>query len=204
MSAHIPHDECRMRCGGLSRSGSVYVRIENQIDDAIKSTRRGLRRRHQSQIIYIIFERRAMKNDMAYLDTRCRELWWWCCCCCIVVGEEVMKFAKRKFSCEEGTDVGEGLARIPLGTRNLNCVGGKNLSRKSGTATNSQRPRQHLTTTDTMGESSVVAPSWRQVEVGRVIHFGSGPYAGRIAAIVQIIDHKRVRSHHLNTQGCKR
>ncbi|CAK1356053.1 60S ribosomal protein L14-B [Cercospora beticola] len=43
-----------------------------------------------------------------------------------------------------------------------------------------------------MGDSSVVAPSWRQVEVGRVVHFGSGPYAGRIAAIVQIIDHKRV------------
>ncbi|EME89094.1 uncharacterized protein MYCFIDRAFT_86211 [Pseudocercospora fijiensis CIRAD86] len=43
-----------------------------------------------------------------------------------------------------------------------------------------------------MGDVSIEAPHWRQVEVGRVIHFGSGPYTGRIAAIVQIIDHKRV------------
>lgn len=38
------------------------------------------------------------------------------------------------------------------------------------------------------------ASNWRQVEVGRVVLFYSGPYAGRTAAIVQIIDHKRVRT----------
>lgn len=31
------------------------------------------------------------------------------------------------------------------------------------------------------------------MEVGRVALFSAGPYAGRIAAIVQIIDEKRVR-----------
>ncbi|EGP91353.1 unnamed protein product [Zymoseptoria tritici ST99CH_1A5] len=43
-----------------------------------------------------------------------------------------------------------------------------------------------------MGDVDVTASNWRQVEVGRVVLFYSGPYAGRTAAIVQIIDHKRV------------
>lgn len=44
-----------------------------------------------------------------------------------------------------------------------------------------------------MGDATVVASSWRLVEVGRVVLFTRGPYEGKLAAIVQIIDHKRVR-----------
>lgn len=40
---------------------------------------------------------------------------------------------------------------------------------------------------------SVEASSWRLVEVGRVVLFVSGPFAGKLAAIAEIIDHKRVR-----------
>ncbi|KAF2098112.1 ribosomal protein L14 [Rhizodiscina lignyota] len=43
-----------------------------------------------------------------------------------------------------------------------------------------------------MGDADVSASSWRFVEVGRVALFASGPYTGRLAAIVEIIDHKRV------------
>ncbi|KAK3690600.1 hypothetical protein LTR37_019096 [Vermiconidia calcicola] len=43
-----------------------------------------------------------------------------------------------------------------------------------------------------MGDADVTASSWRLVEVGRVALFSAGPYAGKLAAIVQIIDHKRV------------
>lgn len=44
-----------------------------------------------------------------------------------------------------------------------------------------------------MGEADVKASTWRLVEVGRVVLFGTGPFAGRLAAISEIIDHKRVR-----------
>lgn len=43
-----------------------------------------------------------------------------------------------------------------------------------------------------MGEASVVASKWRLVEVGRVLLLNEGPYAGKLATIVEIIDHKRV------------
>jgi len=43
-----------------------------------------------------------------------------------------------------------------------------------------------------MSNIDVTASNWRQVEVGRVVFFGAGPFTGRIAAIVEIIDHKRV------------
>lgn len=46
-----------------------------------------------------------------------------------------------------------------------------------------------------MGDAEVVTSSWRLVEVGRVAMFSSGPFAGKLAAIVEIIDHKRVRQH---------
>lgn len=46
-----------------------------------------------------------------------------------------------------------------------------------------------------MGDAEVTASSWKLVEVGRVALFSAGPYAGRLAAIVQIIDHKRVCAH---------
>jgi hypothetical protein len=44
-----------------------------------------------------------------------------------------------------------------------------------------------------MGDAEVTASQWRLVEVGRVALLSSGPYSGKICAIVQIIDHKRVR-----------
>jgi large subunit ribosomal protein L14e len=44
-----------------------------------------------------------------------------------------------------------------------------------------------------MGDADITTSQWRLVEVGRVVLFGAGPYEGRIAAIVEIIDHKRVR-----------
>ncbi|KAF4548031.1 putative 60S ribosomal protein L14-A [Elsinoe fawcettii] len=43
-----------------------------------------------------------------------------------------------------------------------------------------------------MGDADVTASNWRLVEVGRVVLFTRGPYAGKLAAIVEIIDHKRV------------
>ncbi|KAF3063661.1 ribosomal protein L14-domain-containing protein [Daldinia decipiens] len=43
-----------------------------------------------------------------------------------------------------------------------------------------------------MGDASIESPEWRKVEVGRIVLVqGNGPYAGRLAAIVEIIDHKR-------------
>jgi len=45
-----------------------------------------------------------------------------------------------------------------------------------------------------MGDAQVTASNWRLVEVGRVAEFAKGPYTGRLVAIVQIIDHKRVCS----------
>lgn len=45
-----------------------------------------------------------------------------------------------------------------------------------------------------MGEAVIEGSNWRLVEVGRVIAInGDHPYAGRLAAVVEIIDHKRVR-----------
>jgi ribosomal protein L14E/L6E/L27E len=46
-----------------------------------------------------------------------------------------------------------------------------------------------------------VASQWRLVEVGRVVLFVSGPFAGRLAAIAEIIDHKRVCAHHGGPPG---
>ncbi|ORX96029.1 60S ribosomal protein L14 [Clohesyomyces aquaticus] len=43
-----------------------------------------------------------------------------------------------------------------------------------------------------MGDAEISTSQWRLVEVGRVVLFGSGPYEGRLATIVEIIDHKRV------------
>ena len=43
-----------------------------------------------------------------------------------------------------------------------------------------------------MAEIDVVASSWKTVEVGRVVLFTRGEYTGRLAAIVEIVDHKRV------------
>lgn len=45
-----------------------------------------------------------------------------------------------------------------------------------------------------MGEAVIEGSNWRLVEVGRVVVInGDHPFAGRLAAIVEIVDHKRVR-----------
>lgn len=43
-----------------------------------------------------------------------------------------------------------------------------------------------------MGDADITTSQWRLVEVGRVVIFSGGQYDGRLAAIVEIIDHKRV------------
>ncbi|KAG8528741.1 uncharacterized protein KY384_006428 [Bacidia gigantensis] len=43
-----------------------------------------------------------------------------------------------------------------------------------------------------MADINISASKWRLIEVGRVVLFTNGPNNGRLAVIVQIIDHKRV------------
>ena len=43
-----------------------------------------------------------------------------------------------------------------------------------------------------MGDISISASQWKLVEVGRIVLFATGPYEGRLGAVVEIIDHKRV------------
>lgn len=45
-----------------------------------------------------------------------------------------------------------------------------------------------------MANIDIKATSWKLVEVGRVVLIRKGPFTGKLAAIVEIIDHKRVRS----------
>jgi len=45
-----------------------------------------------------------------------------------------------------------------------------------------------------MGDADIKASDWKLVELGRIVHFASGPYSGKLAAIVEIVDHKRVRN----------
>lgn len=52
-----------------------------------------------------------------------------------------------------------------------------------------------------MGSIDIVGSHWRLVEVGRVVAIdGDHPGKGRIGAIVEIIDHKRVRENQLGTE----
>ncbi|KAI9768992.1 MAG: hypothetical protein M1840_004588 [Geoglossum simile] len=43
-----------------------------------------------------------------------------------------------------------------------------------------------------MGDADIKASEWKLVEVGRIVLFASGPYSGKLAAVIEIIDHKRV------------
>lgn len=52
-----------------------------------------------------------------------------------------------------------------------------------------------------MAEIKIETSQWRLVEVGRVVLFTHGEYTGRLAAIAEIIDHKRVRSSFPSTAG---
>ncbi|OAX81817.1 hypothetical protein ACJ72_03840 [Emergomyces africanus] len=42
-----------------------------------------------------------------------------------------------------------------------------------------------------MAQVDIKTSSWKLVEVGRVVLIRSGPYTGKLAVIVEIIDHKR-------------
>ena len=57
-----------------------------------------------------------------------------------------------------------------------------------------------------MADISVKVSQWRLVELGRIILFTNGPYIGRLAAIAEIIDHKRVRearkTFEIMADGC--
>lgn len=43
-----------------------------------------------------------------------------------------------------------------------------------------------------MGDAEIKASSWRLVEVGRIVLIQGGAHDGKLATIVEIIDHKRV------------
>ncbi|BDD61726.1 hypothetical protein MPDQ_001490 [Monascus purpureus] len=43
-----------------------------------------------------------------------------------------------------------------------------------------------------MADIDLKLAQWKLVEVGRVVLIRSGPYTGKLAVIVQIVDHKRV------------
>ena len=45
-----------------------------------------------------------------------------------------------------------------------------------------------------MASIDIKSTSWKLVEVGRVVLIRTGPYTGKLAAIVEIIDHNRVCS----------
>jgi hypothetical protein len=49
-----------------------------------------------------------------------------------------------------------------------------------------------------MANIDIKATSWKLVEVGRVLLIRKGPCTGKLAVIVEIIDHKRVRSIDAN------
>ena len=44
-----------------------------------------------------------------------------------------------------------------------------------------------------MADIDVQVAQWKLVEVGRVVLIRRGPFTGKLAAIVEIVDHKRVR-----------
>lgn len=46
-----------------------------------------------------------------------------------------------------------------------------------------------------MADIDVKIAQWKLVEVGRVVLIRRGPYTGKLAAIVEIVDHRRVRSN---------
>lgn len=43
-----------------------------------------------------------------------------------------------------------------------------------------------------MADIDVKVSSWKLVEVGRLVLIRSGPFEGKLAAIVEIVDHRRV------------
>jgi len=54
-----------------------------------------------------------------------------------------------------------------------------------------------------MGDADITASSWRLVEVGRVALVKGGSSDGKLATIVEIIDHKRVRGDFVSSDKNK-
>ncbi|KAL1987118.1 hypothetical protein VTN96DRAFT_4724 [Rasamsonia emersonii] len=54
-----------------------------------------------------------------------------------------------------------------------------------------------------MANIDIKTTSWKLVEVGRVVLIRRGPYTGKLAVIVEIIDHKRVLVDGPSTQEDK-
>lgn len=55
-----------------------------------------------------------------------------------------------------------------------------------------------------MSEIDIKLAQWKLVEVGRLVLIRRGPYTGKLAAIVEIIDHRRVRylgPYEIRTSG---
>lgn len=52
-----------------------------------------------------------------------------------------------------------------------------------------------------MADIDVKVAQWKLVEVGRVVLIRRGPYIGKLAAIVEIVDHRRVRSSSVRVGG---
>jgi large subunit ribosomal protein L14e len=55
-----------------------------------------------------------------------------------------------------------------------------------------------------MGDAEIKASEWRMVQVGRVVLFTSGAFKDRLAAVVEIIDHKRVSKIRVVAVGISR
>ncbi|KAI9765628.1 MAG: GAL4 enhancer protein [Geoglossum umbratile] len=43
-----------------------------------------------------------------------------------------------------------------------------------------------------MGDAEIKASEWRLVELGRIVLFALGPHSGKLATVIEIIDHKRI------------
>ncbi|KAL1990963.1 hypothetical protein VTN49DRAFT_5467 [Thermomyces lanuginosus] len=54
-----------------------------------------------------------------------------------------------------------------------------------------------------MANIDLKATSWKLVEIGRVVLIRRGPYTGKLAVIVEIIDHRRVLVDGPSTNGDK-
>ena len=52
-----------------------------------------------------------------------------------------------------------------------------------------------------MADINIEVSQWRYVEVGRIVLFTHGEFTGRLATIVEIVDHKRVRLLSLLPSG---
>ncbi|KAJ6023541.1 uncharacterized protein N7446_013906, partial [Penicillium canescens] len=77
--------------------------------------------------------------------------------------------------------------------RELRVVGtSRNFEPTSGQLNSFDNPYTYPPTNFDMADIDVKVASWKLVEVGRLVLIRSGPYEGKLAAIVEIVDHRRV------------